>query len=166
VFTGHLVVADFFKRHGDSFTPLSTEDVRSLFFRNIAPDLQFVLTEATERVQLQSQVAYMRKIAVKNVGVGVAKFVSIYLGFADPAGIVTLAWWDGTGGITFQTGKLIAAPHFEHRGQQFIMNGDIVIYPEQLFQICTFQCVMAGQPLPRLKLKAFAENMAPKEQEF
>ena len=159
--------ADFFKRHGDSFTPLSTEDVRALFFRSVTPDLQFVLTQATERTQLHSQIAYQRTIALRNVGAGVAKFVSLYMSFADPAGITTLSWYDGSGGDNFPTGKLIAAPHFGPHGLQFILNGDIPIYPEQQLTVCAFFCLMAaGFPLPKLKLKGFAEKTIPKEQEF
>jgi hypothetical protein len=38
----------FYKRYGDSFVPLSTADIRDLFFRNFSPDLELrVVTEAT-----------------------------------------------------------------------------------------------------------------------
>src|SRR6266567_2743333 len=32
--------SDFYKRHGDSFSPLSTADIRALFFRSSSPDLE------------------------------------------------------------------------------------------------------------------------------
>jgi len=47
------------------------------------------------------------------------------------------------------------------------LNGDIVIYPDQSLVLCGFICEMESQvPLPRVKLKAFAENVIPRESEI
>lgn len=159
--------ADFYKRHGDSFTPLSTDDVRALFFRTLAPDVEFAVEKKDGRPTPNSTTAYERTLSLRNVGSGVAKFVSLYVGFTDVAGIHNVHWYDGEGGQNFPIGKLVAARSYEKRGQLFILNGDILIYPDQSLALCGFVCEMESQvPLPGVKLKVFAENMIPRESEI
>jgi hypothetical protein len=158
--------ADFYKRHGDSFTPLSTEEVRALFFRTLAPDLELIVDRKDGRPAPNSRTTYERTFSLRNNGAGVARFVSFYVGFTDVAGIYAVHWYDGEGAQIFPIGKLVAARGFEKRGQQFILNGDILIYPEQSLTVCGFLCEMESTvPLPRVKVKVFAENMVPKELE-
>jgi hypothetical protein len=73
--------SDFYKRHGDSFTPLSTEEVKALFFRTLAPDLDLVV-EKTLRMKTQRDSSYEYVFVIKNKGAGVGRFVSAYVGFA------------------------------------------------------------------------------------
>jgi hypothetical protein len=89
------------------------------------------------------------------------------VGFTDVAGIHGVHWYDGEGAQIFPIGKLVAARSYENRGQQFILNGDILIYPDQSLTLCGFVCEMQSSvPLPRIKVKLFAENMVPKELEL
>jgi hypothetical protein len=159
--------ADFYKRHGDSFTPLSTEDVRALFFRIRAPDLEFILKKDSAARTSPSTTVYPRTVGLKNIGIGVARFISMYLGFANEAGIWDIHWYDGDGGQNFKIGKMVHAPDYEKRGQHFILNGDIPIYPGQSMMLFGFSCVMAESvPLPLVKVRVYAENMAPKDGEI
>ena len=69
-------LSDFYKRHGDSFTPLSTEEIRDLFFRTLAPDLEFIV-EGGSAVRIHHEVSYQYRFGLSNVGSGIARFVSL-----------------------------------------------------------------------------------------
>jgi Schlafen, AlbA_2 len=159
--------ADFYKRHGDSFTPLSTEEVRALFFRTLAPDLEFIVRKDAQTTTINmsgSTTAYSCKFGLRNVGTGIARFVSLYFGLVAEAGVYQTHWYDGEGGLNFHIGKLISAPEYERQGHHFILNGDILIYPGQSMMLFSLTCVMhQGQTFPPVKVKVFAENMVPKE---
>jgi hypothetical protein len=157
--------SDFYKRHGDSFTPLSTEEIRALFFRTLAPELDLVM-ERGARNFAREYSNYNCTFGIKNTGAGVARFTTVYVGFAEGAGIAELHYWDGEGNTRFPLGRLLEAPDFNNRGKQFIVNGDILIYPDQLLRIFSATFVMAGEiPPPPARFRIYAEGMLPREGE-
>ncbi|PYV05387.1 MAG: hypothetical protein DMG26_05375, partial [Acidobacteria bacterium] len=84
----------FYKRYGDSFVPLSTGDIRDLFFRSLSPDLELrVVTQPNGTLRL----------SLYNKGRGVAKYPSVQFGLIPYGGG---QWFDGEGGLNFKTGWL------------------------------------------------------------
>jgi hypothetical protein len=157
--------SDFYKRHGDSFTPLSTEDIKALFFRSLAPELELVV-EARLASKAQHHSIYHYTFGIKNSGAGVARFVSLYVGFADLPNVTGLQYWDGEGNNRYPLGSLLEAPDFFRRGKHFIVNGDIPIYPGQLLRLFSATFTMSGENSPPpAKFKIFAEGMLPREGE-
>jgi hypothetical protein len=156
---------DFYKRHGDSFTPLSTDEIRALFFRILAPDLKLVV-EKRLTAKTHHNASYQHTLGIENRGAGVARFVSAYVGFADLSNVVGLEYWDGEGNTRYSLGRLLEAPDFYNRGKHFILNGDVLIYPGQLLRlfVATFQ--MSGENVPPpARFKIYAEGMLPEEGE-
>ena len=157
--------SDFYKRHGDSFTPLSTEETKALFFRSLAPELDLVIEK---RLSSKSQQHSMFHYAfgVKNNGAGVARFVSLYVGFVDLPNVTNLQYWDGEGNSRYPLGRLLESPDFFARGKHFIVNGDIPIYPGQLLRLFVATFTMLGENSPPpAKYKIFADGMMPREGE-
>ena len=142
----------FYKRYGDSFVPLSTADIRDLFFRNLSPDLELrVVTQPNGNLRL----------SLYNKGGGVAKYPSVQFGLIPH---VDGPWFDGGGNDSLKIGWL------EHNRPepypfQFMSNAGVVVHPGQEF------CVLVGpvQMNPPKKgiieviYRLFAENMVPKE---
>jgi hypothetical protein len=159
---------DFYKRHGDSFVPLSTEDIRSLYFRTLAPDLEFITREGQRHMMSGSagaQVSCNYKFGLRNCGEGVAKYVSMYVGLTELGPINSVRVWDGEGSEHFGLGRTVTTDYAYH-GQHFILNGDIVIYADEtLFLFSMTLQAGGGQLQPRFKFKLYAENMLPIEGE-
>ncbi len=159
---------DFYKRHGDSFVPLSTEDIRSLFFRTLAPNLEFVTQEGQRHLMsgtLGAEVRCIYKFGLHNRGEGVAKFVSMYVGLKEVGAINSVRVWDGEGNENFLLGRVVTVDYGCH-GQHFILNGDIVIYPGQTLFLFSLSLQARGRELqPRFTFKLYAENMLPIEGE-
>lgn len=142
----------FYKRYGDSFVPLSTADIRDLFFRNLSPDLELrVTTESNGRLRL----------SLYNKGRGVAKFPSVQFGLIPH---VDGQWIDGGGNFDFKTGLLEHSPREPYRFQ-FMANAGVVVHPDQEF------CVLVGPSqvppyktrILKIVYRLFAENMVPNE---
>jgi hypothetical protein len=159
---------DFYRRHGDSFVPLSTEDIRSLFFRTLAPNLEFVTREGQRHLMsgtLGAEVSCNYKFGLHNRGEGVAKFVSMYVGLKEVGPINSVRVWDAAGSDNFPLGRVVAVDYGCH-GQHFILSGDIVIYPGQtLFLFSLSLKARGGELHPRFTFKLYAENMVPIEGE-
>ncbi len=159
---------DFYKRHGDSFVPLSTEDIRSLFFRTLAPNLELVIREAQRHVMSGTRGAEVRcdyRFGLHNHGEGIAKFVSMYVGLKEVGSIKSVRVWDADGNENVWLGRVVTADYGYH-GQHFILNGDIVIYPGETLFLFALSLQAQGQELqPRFKFKLYAENMLPIEGE-
>jgi hypothetical protein len=153
---------DFYKRHGDSFVPLSTEDIRSLFFRTVAPNLEFVAQEGQRHFisgTLGAEVRCHYKFGLHNRGEGAAKFVSMYVGLKEVGPINSVRVWDGEGNENFQLGRVVTADYGYH-GHHFILNGDIVIYPGETLFLFAMSLHARGRELqPRFTFKLYAENM-------
>ena len=159
---------DFYKRHGDSFVPLSTEDIRSLYFRTVAPKLEFIFREDQRHLMSGTGGAEIRcsyKFGLCNCGEGVAKYVSLYVGLKDVVPINSIRVWDGEGNENFKLGRVVTADYGYH-GQHFILNGDVVIYPgETIFTFALTLQARGADLQPCFKFKLYAENMLPVEGE-
>jgi hypothetical protein len=142
----------FYKRYGDSFVPLSTADIRDLFFRNFSPDLE---------LRVAPQPNGRLKLSLFNKGSGVAKFPSVQFSLSPHVGG---QWCDGSGDFSFKTGWLEQGrpgPHY----YQFMANAGVVVHPDQEF------CLLVGPSqfhtnatrITRVDYRLFAENMVPKE---
>ncbi len=141
----------FYKRYGDSFVPLSTADIRDLFFRNLSPDLELRVT---------SEPNGTLRLSLKNKGRGVAKFPSFQFGLVPHVGG---QWFDGEGNFNFKTGWLEQNRPEPYRFQ-FMANAGVVVHPDQEFCVLVGPTQMAPQKTRVLKIvyRLFSENMVPK----
>lgn len=143
---------DFYRRHGDSFVPLSTADIRDLYFRNHSPDLELRVTKRQDG---------SLTLSLYNNGRGVAKFPSLQFALSPNVGG---QWWDGSGNLNFKMGWLEYNPTSPLR-HQFCANGGVVVHPGQEFCILVGPTQMGAQKeiIKRIDYRLFAENMIPKE---
>ena len=138
----------FYKRYGDSFAPLSTADIRELFFRSLSPDLEL-------RVAIESTGSL--RLSLHNKGRGVAKCPSVQFALSPHVGG---QWYDSGGNLDFKTGWLEYNPasplHY-----QFFANAGVVVHPDQ--DLCILiGPVRVGLPkerITRVDYRLFAENM-------
>lgn len=145
---------DFYRRHGDSFVPLSTADIRALFFRVRSPELELRATpEHTGQLRL----------FLFNQGKAVAKFPSVLFSLSPNTGG---QWFDGEGNLPpFKIGWM----EFKQSGPyqyQFMANANVVVHPEQEICILRGPLVMGGgarKPISEVTYRVFAENMMPKQ---
>jgi hypothetical protein len=145
--------SDFYKRHGDSFSPLSTADIRALFFRSLAPDLELGVT-ATPNGTL--------RLSLRNRGRGIAKFPSVQIGWSPNVGG---QWYDGEGNLNFKIGSIVHIAQ-EPYGLQFIASANVVVHPDQEIWIAEGPANFGAKGLPQISkvfFRIFAENMVPKE---
>jgi hypothetical protein len=142
----------FYKRYGDSFVPLSTADVRDLFFRNLSPDLE---------LRAAPQPNGTLRLSLYNKGRGVAKFPSVEFGLSPH---VDGTWFDGGGRYDSLTGCLEKSRPGKDRFQ-FTADAGVVVHPGQEFCILVGPTQMAAQKerITRVDYRLFAENMVPKE---
>lgn len=155
---------DFYKRHGDSFTPLSTEDIRALFFRRLSPDLKLTVKLAEARWQ-GTEFRRHYKFGLHNVGSNAARYVSAYLFFFDYAP-TSLNWYDGEGNLGFPIGQLVEAGQNGPYGKLFILSGDMLLYPGQSIAFASLIAFSKSEQAPRIKYTLYAENMIPSEGEI
>lgn len=142
----------FYKRYGDSFVPLSTADIRALFFRNFSPDLE---------LRVAPQGGSLR-FSLYNKGRGVAKYPSVLFGL-NPA--VGGQWLDGGGNLQpFKTGWM-EFNRQEPYSTQFMTNANVVVHPEQEITILMGPFTYGPQrtEISKVVYRLFAENMVPKE---
>jgi hypothetical protein len=142
----------FYKRYGDSFVPLSTADIRDLFFRNFSPDLE---------LRVAPHPGGLLKLSLYNKGNGIAKFPSAEIGWVPNNGG---EWYDGEGNNTFRVGGYVRIQN-EPFSLQFIANPNVVVHPNQEISILTGP-MSFGTPRPkasRVFYRLYAENMMPKE---
>jgi hypothetical protein len=158
--------SDFYKRHGDSFTPLSTEEIKALFFRALAPELG-LLVEKNTRARSSQGTSYGYTFGLENKGPGPARFASLYVGFGELKDVLAMHYFDGEGNNRYPLGSLLEAPEFHNRGKLFVVNGSIIIYPGQKLRLfaVTFLLPDVVSP-PPVKFKIFAEGMIPEEGEL
>ena len=141
-----------YKRYGDSFVPLSTADIRDLFFRNLSPDLELRVTpEANGPLRL----------SLYNKGRGIAKFASAHIGWVPNTGGM---WYDGEGNDTFKVGGYVRIQQ-EPYSIQFIANPNVVVHPDQEINILTGPTSFGGQRpiVSKVNFRLYAENMVPNE---
>ena len=150
---------DFYKRHGDSFTPLSTEDVKALFFRTLSPDVKLTL-ELNEATWQGADFRRKYRFGLHNKGSNAARFVSAYLSFHDYAPI-SMNWYDGEGNLGFPLGMLIDARQNTPYGKLLIMSGDVLLYPGQSILFATLVAFSKTEKAPRIVYTIYAENMIP-----
>ncbi|HTR22912.1 MAG TPA: hypothetical protein VMI10_02945 [Terriglobales bacterium] len=155
---------NFYKRHGHSFTPLSTEDIRALFFRTLSPDLKLTVNLSEARWQGTDFRRHYR-FELQNIGASAARFVSAYL-FLSGYAPTSLNWYDGEGNLGFPIGKLIEAGQNNLYGKLFIMSGDMMLYPGQSITFATLVAFSKSEQAPRIKYTLYAENMIPSEGEI
>jgi hypothetical protein len=144
--------SDFYKRYGDSFVPLSTADIRALFFRSFSPDLELrVVAKGSSELRL----------SLWNKGRGIAKFPSAHIGWIPKTGAM---WYDGEGNDALKVGNYVNIRQ-EPYSIQFIANGNVVVHPGQEISILTGRFLF-GVHCPKISkvlYRLFAENMVPKE---
>jgi hypothetical protein len=146
--TGH----DFYRRHGDSFVPLSTADIRALFFRSLSPDLE---------LRALPQPGGSLRLSLRNRGRGIAKYTSAHIGWTPNAGGI---WYDGEGNNAFKVGAYVYNRQ-EPYAIQFIANPNVVVHPDEEISILTGPSALGGQrpKITKIFYRLFAENMVPKE---
>jgi hypothetical protein len=154
--------SDYYKRHGDSFTPLSTEETRALFFRTLAPELDLVLGTSSRSGGPHSTV-YDFTFSITNKGPGVGKFVSVYVGYAHLDQANDVNYFLNT---ARPLGRLLDAPNFFEHGKHFIVDGTVVVYPGEVIELFVGSIIVhAMYRHPPIKFKIFAEGMLPVESE-
>jgi hypothetical protein len=141
----------FYKRYGDSFVPLSTADIRDLFFRNLSPDLELRAAPRPDGTLTFS---------LYNRGKGVAKYPSVQFSLSPFTGG---QWCDSEGDLNFRTGWLEQNRPGPYRFQ-FMTSSGVVVHPDQELGILIGPMQMA-QPrkITRVDYRLFAENMVPKK---
>lgn len=144
--------SDFYKRHGDSFSPLSTADVRALFFRSLSPDLE---------LRVAAEGSHALRFSLRNKGRGIAKFASADIGWAPNTGGM---WYDGEGNDAFKVGAYVNIRQ-ERYSINFIANANVVVHPNQEIGILTGPTSLGAQQPKVLKVfyRIYAEDMVPKE---
>jgi hypothetical protein len=147
--------ADFYKRHGDSFSPLSTNDIRALFFRSHSPEVELVVT-GFRPGDGGAPTNGTLNFVLRNAGRGIAKYPSALIGVSPTAGGM---WYDGDGNFDFAFGSILGS-HVLGFEKQFIPNAGIVIHPEQ--EISIAKLVRNPSPIVGIAYRCFAENMVPR----
>src|SRR5258708_2915499 len=131
---------DFYKRHGDGFVSLSTSDIKALFFREIAPDLELFITPHW-------------RCFFNNLLGGFSKNATIYIGFPEKRP-ETVGWFDEAGNNNFPLGRLVKSgmAGFE---KSFMTSPGIVIHPGEELTLFTF-AGMSNTDLAKFSYKIFA----------
>jgi len=151
----------FYKRQGDSFVPLSTSDIKSLFIRTLAPDLWLSVTKSeNNNPPYASDLTLF--LSLENRGKGMAKYAQILIGF-EPNLLPTV--YDSTGNSNFRN------LHFGYNVEgeytlRFNITSDIVIHAGALMTICRLIFSRVTPKKFKIKYKLFAENMMPIIDEF
>ncbi|HXJ96120.1 MAG TPA: ATP-binding protein [Terriglobia bacterium] len=146
--------SDFYKRYGDSFVPLSTADIRSLFFRTFSPDLE---------LRAKGDPNGWLEYSLFNRGRGIAKFASANIGLSitGSGGI----WFDGEGKTSFKNGSFMYIRQDPY-SIQFNASANVVVHPGQeipILQGPTFAGVYQQRYISKVVYRLFAENMLPRE---
>ena len=174
----------FYKRHGDSFSILSTYEIRALFFRNISPDLELIaLHTATVGFAGLSiggrGTPFCLRFALINVGSGIAKNCSVHIWLRGKRkhGWVPTHWGDEEGSFTFPLAKVLNSPYIDGKVDPEYTWADakyikfvpgIVICPKERLDIATVLCRYRGEAddtKVEFEYKIFSENMEIKEGE-
>ncbi|MGH9377924.1 MAG: AlbA family DNA-binding domain-containing protein [Terriglobia bacterium] len=145
--------SDFYKRHGDSFSPLSTADIRALFFRSFSPDLELRVKGGPGEQP--------HRFSLYNRGRGVAKFPSMQIGFDRP---VRGLWEVGDGNPKVEIGAIVRVLQGKY-ALQFIANASLVVHPDQEIYLLAgpYSDGVTETVISNIFFRIFAENMPPKE---
>lgn len=143
----------FYKRHGDSFVPLGTAEIKALFFRSLSPDLELKVVREHNTL----------RFFLKNNGRGIAKNGTIKIGLRDTS---QTEWYDGEGSKVFKVaqllniGKSIGMP--SDFAKQFSLSPGVIVFPEDELCFALANCGRTDQTI-EVKYRIFSENMIPKE---
>jgi hypothetical protein len=143
----------FYKRYGDSFVPLTTPDIRDLFFRNISPDLE---------LRVAPEPSGTLRLSLFNKGRGVGKYPSVQFKVIPYEGG---QWHDAEGNLNLKTGWVELKPTGRYPFQ-FLPYAGVVVHPDQEFCFLVGPVIMGGQQktkISKVLYRIFAENMVPKE---
>ncbi|MFC1609155.1 hypothetical protein ACFL3M_03125, partial [Patescibacteria group bacterium] len=141
----------YYKRHGDGFHKLSSSDVRALFFRSLAPELEFdgdVINVEGGNLSIHW--------SIKNKGKGVAKYVQILVGFE---GMCHPSFYDEEGNNAWEISAKSSSILSEYPFSFFVKSG-IVIHAGQRMVLA--RIVFHKEPFPnKVKYRILAEGMIP-----
>ena len=174
--------ADFYRRHGDSFVPLSTSDIRALFFRSRSPDLELIVshTPVTGFPGLgpgRGGIPFCLRLSLTNCGGGIAKSCSVHIwlrGKCEHSWYAT-NWGDGRGGRDFSIATVLDSPYVDPEVDPRYTRADAkhiklvpgaVICPQEKLNIATVLCRYTGgsdNTIVEFDYKIFAESMVTKE---
>ena len=144
----------FYKRYGTSFRPVeTTEEIRSLFLRQIAPVLEVAAHPSLDPQGRSAQLS----LTIRNVGNISAKHISIQTRFVPHIG---MQYYDGSGNLRWTTWTENITGD---GGRMFSLNNGFVLHPQQEMIVFTAQAAF-GQNDPRptgFEYTVYAENMEP-----
>ncbi len=142
-----------FKRYGDKFLPVGTvEDIRSLLFRQLAPELSITFYNPG-RTNLGD---FSFRLSIKNKGRTVAKFVSLSVKFD----VSQVDVYNHMGNLDWKTWGYTTNIDSSHI---FMINNGFVLHPEQelpVFRACSFFEENKKMPT-ELSYTLYAEGMEP-----
>ncbi|MDD3607186.1 MAG: ATP-binding protein [Candidatus Moranbacteria bacterium] len=143
----------FYKRHGDSFTLLSTDETKDLFFRNLSPELKLGFHPNFDKTGYGHLNFY-----IENVGNGIAKYpcVSIQINIAKVSN-----WYNAEGNTDNPVGVLVSDG--SRNNKDFIFKEGLVLHPDQRipFGKISFNFNPEDKELMSVSYKIYSENMIP-----
>jgi len=177
----------FYKRHGDGFHSLTTDEIKALFFRELSPDLKLKIFPRPLTNQSASNimgiiphqgVVFGIGFAIENVGKGIAKNCSARVLLLEDSehGWGATGWYDAEGSTNFRIAQLledydIVKGMSRASSRHIKLNPGVVICPEEEMGIAMVVCKgknLRIDDIPmvmvKVKYKIFAENMVPVEE--
>ncbi len=138
--------SDFYKRHGDSFVPLSVSDIKALFFRNKSPDLYLKIYFHGDRI----------KFILTNNGKGIAKNCAVTIIFPK-----SLSVSSSNEGIYDSVSKAFEPANLLSNSLHIKLNPGVFICPEEELVIRK-SIAKISYNLYQIEYKIFSEDMIPK----
>lgn len=148
----------FFKRFGSQFRPVeTTEEIRSLFFRQNAPEFRVDVSPTHPN---NNEIHLV--LSIVNVSRVSAKSVSVFVHFS-PGGAPT--FYDGGGNDRWDIWKMAVSGG---GSRTFLLNSGFMLHPEQDSRVFTASGYYGPQNVRPNKLNyvVYAENMEPLEGEI
>jgi len=159
--------SDFYKRQGDSFVPLGTNDIRLLFSRVVAPDLDLHVASGYGPSRYCSL-----SFSLENRGKGIAKNCSVYLGLTSQDKSMRTSWSLGRLQNQLVSGddelsevvQLLEVRRSPKYKEHVKFDPGVVICPAEEVHIGTLWCTWMNQVSDiEVAYKIIAEDMIPKE---
>ena len=144
----------FYKRHGDSFSELTTNEIKELFFRTLSPDLDLIVHTNQNKLTL----------ILKNSGVGIAKYCCLHISLTRRKSI-SGKWYDEEGNPRFRFAQKVTTFESGKHTTQVRLNPGIVIFPGEKMVLAQVSCGEGREPI-EVEYRIFSENMIPKEGEI
>jgi hypothetical protein len=144
----------FYKRHGDSFSELATNEIKELFFRTLSPDLDLIVRPDQNILTL----------ILNNIGMGIAKYCCLHISLTRRQSIRG-DWFDGEGNMRFRFAQAVTTFESGKHTTQVRLNPGIVIFPGEKMALAHVSCGEGREPI-KVEYRILSENMIPKESEI